>query len=222
MEFLIFRERWDNMGKLQIAYRVLGVIGTNVYFLINTETNQTILVDPADNAEYILDQCEMRDYYVSGILLTHGHFDHIYAINDLKKHRDIPVYACAAEEKLLADPELNRSAAWASPCSVKADVLLTDGQEFDLAGFHIRMIHTPGHTAGSCCYYIEDEKVLFSGDTLFYESFGRTDLETGSQTAIIRSIRGKLLVLPPDVQVYPGHEEFTTIEHERKYNPARG
>ena len=207
------------MANLQIAYRVLGVIGTNVYFLINTQTNQTILVDPADNAEYILDQCELRDYYLAGILLTHGHFDHIYAINDLKKHRDIPVYACAAEEKLLGDPQLNRSAAWAKPYTVKADVLLADGQEFDLAGFHIKMIHTPGHTAGSCCYYLEDDGVLISGDTLFRESYGRTDLETGSQDAIAKSIKEKLLVLPPAVQVFPGHEDFTTIEHEQKYNP---
>lgn len=207
------------MAYLQIAYRVLGVIGTNVYFLINTETNQTILVDPADSAEYILDQCEMRDYYLSGILLTHGHFDHIYAINDLKKHRDIPVYACAAEEKLLGDPDLNRSKVWAEAYTVKPDVLLTDGQEFDLAGFHIKMIHTPGHTAGSCCYYLADDKVLFSGDTLFSESYGRTDLETGSQSAITQSIREKLFKLPADVQVYPGHGDFTTIGHEQKSNP---
>lgn len=208
------------MSKIEISYRILGDIGTNVYFVINTETMETIIVDPADNGEYLLDQAEMRDYYISGILLTHGHFDHIYAINDLKRHRDIPVYACAAEEKLLADPELNRSAAWAKPYAVKADVLLNDGDEFDLAGFHIRMIHTPGHTAGSCCYYIEDEKVLFSGDTLFAGSYGRTDLPTGSQTAIVKSIKEKLLVLPPEVQVYPGHEDFTTIEQERKYNPV--
>ena len=207
------------MGKIEISYRILGAIGTNTYFVINTEARETIIVDPADNAEYLLDQCEMRDYYISGIILTHGHFDHIYAVNDLKKHRDIPVYACAAEEKLLEDPELNRSAAWAEPYTVKADVLLNDGDEFDLAGFHIRMIQTPGHTAGSCCYYIEDEKVLFSGDTLFAGSYGRTDLPTGSQTAIAKSIREKLLTLPPDVQVYPGHEDFTTIEQERRYNP---
>ena len=210
------------MGKLEISYRILGAIGTNVYFLINTETRETILVDPADNAEYLLDQAEMRDYYISGILLTHGHFDHIYAVNDLKKHRDIPVYACAAEEKLLGDPDLNRSAAWAEPCRLKADILLTDGDEFDLAGFHIKMIHTPGHTAGSCCYYIEDEKVLISGDTLFANSYGRTDLATGSQSSIVKSIKEKLLVLPPDVQVYPGHGDFTTIDQERKYNPILG
>ena len=207
------------MSKIEISYRILGDIGTNVYFVINTETRETIIVDPADNAEYLLDQCEMRDYYISGIILTHGHFDHIYAINDLKKHRDIPVYACAAEEKVLEDPELNRSAAWAKPYTVKADVLLNDGDEFDLAGFHIKMIHTPGHTEGSCCYYIEDEKTLFSGDTLFAGSYGRTDLPTGSQSAIVKSIKEKLLVLPPDVQVYPGHEDFTAIEQERKYNP---
>ena len=83
----------------------------------------------------------------------------------------------------------------------------------------IRVIYTPGHTIGGCCYYLEEEAVLFSGDTLFQESIGRADLPTGSASQLVRSVREKLLVLPEDVKVYPGHEEMTTIEMERKYNP---
>ena len=82
------------------------------------------------------------------------------------------------------------------------------------------MIHTPGHTAGSCCYYFEEEKILIAGDTLFYESYGRTDLDTGSEAAIMRSLREQLFLLPDDVEVYPGHGDSTTIGHEKKYNPA--
>lgn len=206
--------------KMEIQYRVLGTIGTNVYFIVNKETRETLLVDPADNADYILEQCRMRDYHLKGILLTHGHFDHIYAIPDLRKSVDVPVYAYSEEAKLMEDPWMNRSQAWAESISVKPDVLLSDHQELTLAGFRIQVLHTPGHTAGSCCYYFEDEKVLISGDTLFCESYGRTDLDTGSYSAILKSLKEKLLVLPDDVDVYPGHMDVTTIGHEKKYNPA--
>ncbi len=209
------------MAKLDIHYLNLGTIGTNVYFLTNSETNELILVDPADDADYIVNQSRIRQYKPVAILLTHGHFDHIYAVNDLKKAwPDVPVYAYIGEKELLGDPWMNRSRQWAEPYTTQADIWLTDGQQIQLAGFSITVLHTPGHTSGSCCYYFPEQKVLMSGDTLFHESYGRTDLQTGSQSAIFRSIRDVLMKLPDDVDVYPGHMDPTTIGHEREYNPA--
>jgi glyoxylase-like metal-dependent hydrolase (beta-lactamase superfamily II) len=101
----------------------------------------------------------------------------------------------------------------------RADEFLKDGQEIDFAGFHIRVLHTPGHTRGGCCYYLPYEHVLFSGDTLFCTSVGRSDLPGGSTSDLIRSIREKLMILPERTTVYPGHGDVTSIENERMYNP---
>jgi len=100
----------------------------------------------------------------------------------------------------------------------KAEYVKADTQ-IETAGFQVEIIPTPGHTEGGCCYYIGEEHVLFSGDTLFHNSIGRTDLPTGSGSELVRSVREKLLVLPEDTRVYPGHMEETTISHEKKYNP---
>ena len=209
------------MGKCEVHTEVLGMVGTNVYLLTNKETSEALIVDPADEADTIIKLCDRTGSVPVAILLTHGHFDHMAAADELARDLDLPIYAYSGENALMRDVRANGSASLAGlrvTCTASREV--TEGQMLRLAGFKIKVLHTPGHTAGSCCYYIEDEKVLFSGDTLFAGSYGRTDLPNGSQTAIVKSIKEKLLVLPPEVQVYPGHEDFTTIEQERKYNPV--
>lgn len=205
---------------LDVQYRVLGSIATNVYFLINKNTKEGIVVDPADNADYIAEQFRLRGYDLKAILLTHGHFDHFYGASELKELTGAPIYAYKDEAQVLADTYYNRSAVWAEPRTLTPDYLFDDGEECELAGLKFRVIHTPGHTVGSCCFYFEDEGVLIAGDTLFFESYGRTDLGTGSSAAIMRSLRDILFKLPPETVVYPGHGDFTSIEHELKYNPA--
>lgn len=207
------------MGRLQVEWDVLGEISTNCYYLINTGSSEVILVDPADNAQVIKNYCISHNLSVTGILLTHGHFDHIMAADELRTIFEVKIYAGAAEKELLEDASKNLSAAWAVPYTLKADVYLSDNEVFELAGFSIKAIHTPGHTAGGMCYYIEDEKTLISGDTLFCESCGRTDFPTSSIRKLIDSICGKLFKLPEDVKVYPGHDMETTIGYEKINNP---
>lgn len=204
---------------LELSYRVLGSIGTNVYFVINKTTRETILIDPADDADYLLEQAKLRDYRICAILLTHGHFDHILAAEPIRDALGIKIYAYKDEEKILTDPYRNRSANWATAMTCRPDVWVEDGQILELAGFRIRVIHTPGHTCGSCCYYMPEEAVLFSGDTLFRGSFGRTDLPTGSEDEITESVQKLLSTIPEETDVFPGHMERTTIAFERQYNP---
>ena len=116
----------------------------------------------------------------------------------------------------------NLSGSWASAHVLLADQWVCDGKKLDLAGFSIEVFHTPGHTAGSCCYYLPEEEVLFSGDTLFAQSVGRTDFPTGSGRQIAESVRRLLSTLPDDTMVYPGHMDTTTIGFEKKYNPLSG
>ena len=151
------------------------------------------------------------------ILLTHGHFDHVEAVEGLKNRYDIPVIVGEKEDRLLLDKRMNLSAMFGNPLQVCADKFLSDGEKITVAGFKIQYIHTPGHTPGSGCYYLADNEVLFSGDTLFQASRGRTDFPGGSEAAILNSIKNKLLTLPGDTEVYPGHMEITTIDSEKVY-----
>ena len=122
---------------------------------------------------------------------------------------------------MLQDPSLNLSGTFGGDqIGLEADYLLRDGEELDLIGFRWKVIFTPGHTAGSVCYLVGSEGVLISGDTLFADSLGRTDLPTASSSAIVKSILERLFVLPEDTMVYPGHGDPTTIGHEKQYNPV--
>lgn len=208
---------------MKIETMVLGDVRTNCYLLINEETKEALVVDPADRADVIVRKLIDEGLTLKAILLTHGHGDHILAVGALKKQFGVKVYAAKAEEALLSDTAQNLSKAlFGIEVTVKPDVLLEDGQEFEAAGICLRMLHTPGHTPGGCCYYQAEEKILFSGDTLFCGSIGRTDFPGGSLSQLVRSVKEKLLVLPEDVKVYPGHEEMTTIGHEKRYNPYMG
>lgn len=204
---------------LKIGSMCIGYVQTNCYFIYDEEKKEALVFDPATDGKGIYNALLKHDITVKAIFLTHGHFDHILGANELREASGSKIYASELEEDVLLSTKLNVSEQTGRPCTVKADVLLRDNEEVEVCGIKVKMISTPGHTHGSCCYYFEDAGILISGDTLFAGSCGRTDLPTGSGGMIDRSIKEKLMKLPDEVKVYPGHGEESTIGHERKYNP---
>lgn len=207
------------MSKLKVSSMVLGLVQTNCYIISNRQTKDCVFVDPADSAHKLTKQITQMGYHPMAILLTHGHFDHIMAVNELKKQYDIPIYAAKDEEAVLTDATFNLSGQFGPGYRVNADYLLQGGEELELLDTKVQTILTPGHTSGSMCYYFPEDGFLMSGDMLFCESVGRTDLPTGSSKAILDSLKNKVLVLPDQTIVYPGHGESTDIAHEKAYNP---
>lgn len=205
---------------MKIEKFVLGPVSTNCYIVSNEETKECFLVDMADCPPELEGHIRKSGLSVKAVLLTHGHFDHIMGLDRFLAEFPVPVYACAAEKELLGDARLNSSGGmFGHPYTFSGAEYVKDNDLLQIAGMQIQVLQTPGHTVGGCCYYIPEEGVLFSGDTLFCESVGRTDLPTGSMGSLIRSIREKLLVLPDETKVYPGHMCWTTVGNEKKFNP---
>ncbi|HPU63310.1 MAG TPA: MBL fold metallo-hydrolase [Mobilitalea sp.] len=207
------------MKKIIIKTMVLGMVQTNCYIVRARDSKEAVVIDPADRAEKIYSYLNENDLVCKRILLTHGHFDHITAAEKLKEFTGADIYACEEEAALLNDPKLNASAHFGSEISLEPDFFLKDKEEFEAAGLTWQVIYTPGHTEGGACYYLKEESTLFSGDTLFYESIGRTDLPTGNLQRLTESIRNRLFDFPDETEVYPGHGRPTTIGHEKQYNP---
>ncbi len=207
------------MNSVRIETIAVGMIETNCYLAANTETAEAFVVDPGGEAKKLIRRIDASGCSLCGILLTHGHFDHILAAGELRAHYQVPVYALAEEAALLADPVDNLSADYDRDCSLRADIWLHDEERFTLAGLQIRTIHTPGHTKGSCCFELPDEGILFSGDTLFRRGAGRTDFPGGDVRELTQSLQRLVHDLPGKTLVFPGHDAATTIEEEARYNP---
>lgn len=204
---------------MKIERFVIGMVGTNCYLVENEHTQECILIDPAVCQEELVEHIRSSGFTLKAILLTHGHFDHIMGIDGFLKEFSVPVYAQKEEKALLTDAALNVSVSYGTGYIFQGAVYVADGEELAIAGLGIQVIHTPGHTVGGCCYYIKDEGVLFSGDTLFCASVGRSDFPTGDGSQLITSIRDRLMCLPGETKVYPGHMDDTTIAFEKENNP---
>lgn len=197
-----------------------GPLGTNCYLAINEATKEAVIIDPAGLPERITECVEQEGIQIQAVFLTHAHFDHIMGIDAvIAKYGRMPVYVHQEDLQMLADAHLNMSESYGWNYSFLEGEAVVDGQMLSKAGFEFKVIHTPGHTPGGVCYYVEAEKVLFSGDTLFQQSVGRTDFPGGSTSELIRSIKEKLFVLPENTHVYPGHMGTTTIAQEKENNP---
>ena len=202
-----------------ITKLTLGSYATNTYIYYDEPSRHAVIIDPAAKAERILAKVEELALEVKAILLTHGHFDHTGASNEVREALDVPVYASKHDAELAADPDRSAASLIASRNVPVVDKFLQEG-EMSFGDITMQILATPGHTAGSLCFYIPHEGVLFSGDTLFEESYGRYDLPSGDLPTLIGSLN-RLLALPAETKVYPGHEGATTIGHERTHNPIK-
>lgn len=209
------------MADLEIFQKTVGNMGTNCYILVNHDTSECVVFDPGAEAEVLKEIFQLPAFHLKAIFLTHGHFDHIGAVAELRDTFQVPVYASKEEnEQVLSKVEVNLTGAFGSPVTMKADEVLRDGQKVDIIGTTLTCILTPGHTAGGMCYYVEELKSVIAGDTLFCGSVGRTDFPTGNGAVLLHSIHEKLFTLPDDTKVFPGHMDSTTIGWEKETNMA--
>lgn len=202
---------------MELVHMMLGPMQVNCYIVWNPEIKKAYVIDPGDCAGSVFEKLKTLGLSCAAILLTHGHFDHITGVNELKELTGAKVYAGKGEAVLLADDDLNVSKRVRRPVRVVPDRLIEDGEVIADFGMAFKTIFTPGHTHGSVCYYFEKEGILFSGDTLFKSGMGRTDLPTGSESELYASIIHRLISLPESTVCYPGHGEATDIASESKY-----
>ncbi|NLO98445.1 MAG: MBL fold metallo-hydrolase [Peptococcaceae bacterium] len=193
-------------------------MGVNCYLVSCDKTGKAILVDPGAGSKMISNWLKEKKKDVEYIVLTHGHWDHLGAVEDLRRELGVKVAVHKDDAPMLTDPKLNLSYySGRSIALAPAEVLLEDNQILKIGEMEVKVLHTPGHTPGGICLLTKDG--LLSGDTLFSTSIGRTDFPNGDLNLLLKSIREKLMVLDDNLPVYPGHEEYTSIGRERKYNP---
>lgn len=195
-----------------------GVYAANCYLVYSETTRDGIIVDPGGDADSIIDYIKRENLNIDKIILTHGHGDHIGGVIELKEKLGAKVMIHKDDVELLKDGSKNLSTTMSmGAIEIEPDIELNDGDIIEFGEFKAKVIHTPGHTKGGICLKIEDK--LITGDTLFVGSVGRTDLVGGNHSKLIESIKEKLMILPDEIEVLPGHGGSSTIGYERKSNP---
>jgi glyoxylase-like metal-dependent hydrolase (beta-lactamase superfamily II) len=199
---------------------VVGPLEVNCFILGCERTREGVVVDAGADAARIIEAIERRGLTIAQVVNTHGHFDHVGANRPIVERCGARLMIHAADAPMLERAaDVARAYGLQTENSPQPDAFLADGMEIAFGDCRMRVLHTPGHTQGGCCLYLEDEKKVITGDTLFADSIGRTDLPGGSHEQLLASIRTKLFTLPDDVAAYPGHGPSTTIGHEKRNNP---
>ncbi|MED1205139.1 MBL fold metallo-hydrolase [Heyndrickxia acidicola] len=199
----------------------LGILQTNCYLLYN-EKKDCVIFDPGAEGKKLLSFLKKERFNPLAILLTHAHFDHIGAVDEIRDEYQIPVYVHKKEAGWLGNSAVNGSAHFVPnhPVTAKpADKFISEEGVFEVGPFSLEVFETPGHSPGSVSYYSKELEVVFAGDTLFKEGIGRTDLVDGNAEQLLRSIHDKLLSLPEETYVLPGHGPVTTVQDEMDGNP---
>lgn len=204
---------------MKIRVLELGPLGTCCYIVIDENTNMCAVIDPADDLQTIISETEKKGLKIEKILLTHMHFDHIGALNELADVTGAEIYIGVNDADGLISPFLNLSQTFGQPLVCTHPVKrVCEGDIISVGTLQLSVMHTPGHTQGSVCYLNNAEKVVFSGDTVFCQSIGRTDFPGGSYSQIMTSLE-RILSLDENFVLYPGHGPHTTVADEKTHNP---
>ena len=204
-----------------IEQLTVGSFETNCYILRSSEAQKDcLLIDAGLEAEPLIDYLSENHLNPLAVILTHGHIDHIAGLVFLQKNwPEIKVYIHKLDVPMLEGKDNLSEFTGQTLSRLKADFLLEDGQVIEIAGIKLKVFHTPGHTPGSICLYSSDDKIVFAGDTIFAGSVGRTDFPGGSSEQLLKSIKEKLLSLPDNTKILPGHGPATSVAIEKKQNP---
>lgn len=203
--------------KMKISTFILGAMHTNCYFIIDEESNKTIIIDPADECDKLLNIIKERNLTVEYIFLTHSHFDHMMALEQLREVTQAPLCVHEHDAEAVTNPQLSymKQFAGVNTNCKPAERLLHDGDTLYLNNIEIKVMHTPGHTMGSVCYFVGDN--IITGDTLFKEDIGRDDLYGGDEMQLKASLK-KLTSLESDYKIYPGHGSSSRLSYEKEHN----
>ncbi len=204
---------------MKIERFVVGMIETNAYILHDENTLEAIIIDPGDEAKRLMQYIEKNNLITTEIILTHHHYDHIGAAQDLKKKYTCSISIHKKDVQGLKDPNINHSAkGFRKSISITPDRVLLDGDIINVGKIQLKVIHTPGHTEGGICLKVENEDIIFTGDTIFCDDIGRWDLEGGSKEKMISTIKHKISNWEDNMMIYPGHGECANMDYVRRKN----